>query len=354
MPLRGTTSEPATLTGGTIGLNLDNKFRVDATNNQFVVTVDNVTGLVQIPPKADYTIEAFRQELENRINSLADNFGRTVNGVKVEIKSNANGSKFFQISTGTTGNDSFLKVDGNAVWGLSGLPSVRGVTTQWQSPPQAKSPDGFPLYVSRDGNETTDPGTFSADETRDLWSPVFYNNGQLTFSNTGDLVSPNQQIDFKSTTVGGSGSTLKLSIDYLGSTQYSSPFSVKKQDQNGRPEGDLIGVDIADTGLVNASYSNGTTKALAKVILANFSAPTGLRQIGDTNWLATSKSGDVKYGEAGAAGFGTVRAGARERANVDLTTELVDLITAQRNFQANAKAIETNNTLTSAIINIRG
>jgi flagellar hook-basal body protein len=353
MPLRGTTSEPATLTGGTIGLNLDNKFRVDATNNQFVVTVDNVTGLVQIPPKADYTIEAFRQELENRINSLADNFGRTVNGVKVEIKSNANGSKFFQISTGTTGNDSFLKVDGNAVWGLSGLPSVRGVTTQWQNPPQAKNPDGFPLYVSRDGNETTDPGTFSADETRDLWSPVFYNNGQLTFSNTGDLVSPNQQIDFKSTTVGGSGSTLKLSIDYLGSTQYSSPFSVKKQDQNGRPEGDLIGVDIADTGLVNASYSNGTTKALAKVILANFSAPTGLRQIGDTNWLATSKSGDVKYGEAGAAGFGTVRAGARERANVDLTTELVDLITAQRNFQANAKAIETNNTLTSAIINIR-
>jgi flagellar hook-basal body protein len=105
---------------------------------------------------------------------------------------------------------------------------------------------------------------------------------------------------------------------------------------------------------VNASYSNGMTKSLAKIILANFAAPTGLRQIGDASFYATSKSGDVKYGEAGAAGFGTVRAGARERANVDLTNELVDLITAQRNFQANAKAIETNNTLTSAIINIRG
>ena len=354
IPFRGVSSESAKLKGGTIGLNLDNKFRVDATNNQFVVTVDNVTGLIEIPPKADYTIEGFRQELENRINALGDNFGRTVNGAKVEIMTNANGTKYFQISTGTTGNDSFLKVSGNSIWGLNGLDSVRGKTNQWQDPKQAKNQDGFPLYVSRDGNETTDPGTFSADETRDLWAPVFYDNGELTFNNKGDLISPGQMIDFKSTTIGSSGSTLKFSIDYGVSTQYSSPFSIKKQDQNGRPEGDLIGVDIADNGLVNASYSNGMTKSLAKIILANFAAPTGLRQIGDASFYATSKSGDVKYGEAGAAGFGTVRAGARERANVDLTNELVDLITAQRNFQANAKAIETNNTLTSAIINIRG
>ncbi|MFZ9759685.1 MAG: flagellar hook-basal body complex protein, partial [Burkholderiaceae bacterium] len=125
------------------------------------------------------------------------------------------------------------------------------------------------------------------------------------------------------------------------------------QDQNGRPEGDLIGLDIGDDGLVPANYSNGSQKNLAKIILANFSAPTGLRQIGDASFFATSKSGAVQYGEAGTAGFGTIRAGARERANVDLTQELIDLITAQRAFQANAKAIETNNTLTQAIINIR-
>jgi flagellar hook-basal body protein len=265
-----------------------------------------------------------------------------------------NGTKHFQISTGTTGNNSFLKVSGNSIWGLDGLESVRGKTNVWQEPKQAKNADGFPLYVSRDGEETTDPGDFSEDETRDLWSPVFYDNGELSFNNKGDLISPNEFIDFKSTTIGSSGATLKFSIDYGVSTQYSSPFSIKKQDQNGRPEGDLIGVDIADNGLVNASYSNGTTKSLAKIILSNFAAPTGLRQIGDASFYATSKSGDAKYGEAGAAGFGTIRAGARERANVDLTNELVELITAQRNFQANAKAIETNNTLTQAIINIRG
>jgi flagellar hook-basal body protein len=112
-------------------------------------------------------------------------------------------------------------------------------------------------------------------------------------------------------------------------------------------------VDIGDDGLVSASYSNGSQKSLAKIVLVNFASPTGLRQIGDASYYATSKSGDAKYGEAGSAGFGTVRAGARERANVDLTNELIELITAQRNFQANAKAIETNNTLTQAIINIR-
>lgn len=353
-PLRGIESKPASLSGTTIGLNLDNKFRVDASNNQFVVTVDNVTGLIEMPIKSDYNIEEFRGELEKRINSLADSFGRTVNGVKVEIVDIVGtNNKQFKFTTGTTGDNSFLKVSANSIWGLANVESARGSTSRWMEPPQAKNADGFPLYVDRDGLETSDPGTFSEDETRELWSPIFLDKGELTFDTGGNLKSPATATEFKSTTIGNSGATLQFSIDYGSSTQFSSPFSVLKQDQNGRPEGDLIGVDIADDGLVSASYSNGSQKSLAKIVLVNFASPTGLRQIGDSSYYATSKSGDAKYGEAGAAGFGTVRAGARERANVDLTTELVELITAQRNFQANAKAIETNNTLTQAIINIR-
>jgi flagellar hook-basal body protein len=354
VPLRGITSMPAELKGNAIGINLDNKFRVDGSNNQFVVTVDNVTGLIIMPPKSDYTMEEFRQELETRINALADNFGRTVNGLKLDIVTNPDtNKKNFVFTTGTSGNDSFLKVSANSIWGLDGLPSARGSTSLWIEPPQAQNADGFPLYVDRDGMETSDPGDFSEDETRDLWSPIFLDKGELTFDTAGNLKSPVESIRFKSTTIGDSGATLQFAIDYASSTQYSSPFSVLKQDQNGRPEGDLIGVDIGDDGLVSASYSNGSQKSLAKIVLVNFASPTGLRQIGDASYYATSKSGDAKYGEAGSAGFGTVRAGARERANVDLTAELVELITAQRNFQANAKAIETNNTLTQAIINIR-
>jgi len=150
----------------------------------------------------------------------------------------------------------------------------------------------------------------------------------------------------------GKGS-LKININYGKSTQLSSPYSVLSQSQDGAPEGDLVGLSIGDDGLVNASYSNSSQKSLGKVVLVNFSNPSGLRQIGDTSYYKSANSGTPKYGEAGSAGYGTVKSGATERANVDLTQELVDLITEQRNFQANAKAIETSTTLTQSIIQIR-
>ena len=352
IPTRGVRSTPATVTGTAIGLNLDNKFTLSSETNQFTVTVDNVTGLIELPTGVEFTKESFREQLELRINALEDSRGRTVNGVKVSYESVGNAT-VLKVTTGTEGNDSFLKVTGPSIWGLKDLPSGRGTTEQWLVPPQAENENGVPLYVDRDGNETTEAGDFSEEETRELWSPIFLDKGELTFTTAGNLESPAEPIKFKATTIGDTGATLKFSINYDGSTQYSSPFSVLAQDQNGRPEGDLIGLDIGDDGLVSANYSNGTQKNLAKVILANFTAPTGLRQIGDASYYATSQSGAVTLGEAGTAGFGTVRAGARERANVDLTQELIELITAQRNFQANAKAIETNNTLTQAIINIR-
>jgi flagellar hook-basal body protein len=351
-PLRGIVSSPAVLSGSPIGLPVDNKFRIDASNNQFVVTVDNVTGLVLMPERADYTIEEFRRELERRINALEDSFGRTVNGLKVSVERNDLGQSFFRFTTGTTGNDSFLKVSANSVWGL-GNESVRGSTSRWLEPPQARNAAGFPLYVNREGLETTDPGDFSEEQSRNLWVPIFLDKGELTFDTSGNLLSPKTATGFQPTVIGDSGATLEFGISYDGSTQFSSPFAVRAQNQNGKPEGDLIGLDIGDDGLVSANYSNGTQKNLAKIVLANFTAPTGLRQIGDSSYLTTSQSGTLTLGEAGTAGFGTVQAGARERANVDLTQELIELISAQRNFQANAKAIETNNTLTQAIINIR-
>ncbi|RZP22226.1 MAG: flagellar hook-basal body complex protein [Burkholderiaceae bacterium] len=354
VPLRGIQSLPAVLEGTSIGINLDNKFAVDPRNDTFVVTIDNVTGLIKMPNKPDYNIEEFRALLEQRINSLADNFGRTVNGVTVEVKTNpVNGTRFFEFTTGTTGDASFLKVSGPSIWGLSDIESAKGSTSEFIEPPQATDDEGFPLFVDRDGLETSNPGDFSEEETRDLFSPIFFDKGELTFDTAGNLSSPLSAIAFKSTTIGDSGATLQFAVNYAGSTQFSNPFSVLAQNQNGRPEGDLIGLDIGDDGLVSANYSNGSQKNLAKVVLANFANPTGLRQIGDASYFATSKSGSTTLGEAGTAGFGTVRAGARERANVDLTQELIELITNQRNFQANAKAIETNNTLTQAIINIR-
>jgi flagellar hook-basal body protein len=352
VPTRGVRSTAAVVTGTAIGVNLDNKFRLNSETNKFTVTVDNVTGLVALPVGQDFTKESFRVLLEQRINSLQDTLGRTVSGVRVEFV-NRGSQTLLKFTSGTEGDDSFLKVSGPSFWGLNDLESGRGKTERWIAPPQAVNSAGVALYVDRDGNETTEAGDFSEAESRDLWSAIYLDKGELTFDTGGNLVSPSVPIAFKPNTIGETGATLQFSIDYEGSTQYASGFAVLAQSQNGRPEGDLIGLNIGDDGLVSANYSNGTQKNLAKIILANFTAPTGLRQLGDSSYLATSQSGSATLGEAGTAGFGTVRAGARERANVDLTQELIELITSQRNFQANAKAIETNNTLTQAIINLR-
>ena len=356
-PLRGIASQPAVLSGSPIGLNVSGKFAVDSTNNKFVMTVDNVSGVVEMPIKSDYTIDSFRTELERRINSLADSQGRTVSGVKVSVERNALGQSFFKLTTGTTGDSAFLKVSANSLWGLSGDESARGSTSKWLNPPQADEigEDGStrPLYVDRDGNETTSSDGFDETEALDLWAPIFLDKGELTFDTAGNLISPSSAIKFKPETIGDTGATLSFSINYESSTQYTNPFSVLAQSQDGSPEGDLIGLDIGDGGLVSANYSNGTQKNLAKIVLSNFSAPTGLRQVGEASYLATSQSGRVTVGEPGTAGFGTIRAGARERANVDLTQELIELISSQRNFQANAKAIETSSTMTQAIVNIR-
>lgn len=142
-------------------------------------------------------------------------------------------------------------------------------------------------------------------------------------------------------------------INFQGSTQNSGGFNVTALTQDGFPTGRLSGLDISDDGLVRATFTNGQATPLGKITLANFSNPQGLKQIGNTSWTETLDSGQVLAGEAGTGVFGLVQSGALEASNVDLTAELVGLITAQRNFQANSKAIETNNAITQTIINLR-
>ncbi len=115
----------------------------------------------------------------------------------------------------------------------------------------------------------------------------------------------------------------------------------------------LTSVGVSDKGIVSAVYADGSTIALGAVAMASFNAQDGLRQRGDAHWVSTLESGEAAYGVGNQGLFGAVRSGALERSNVDITDELVQLIAAQRNFQANAKAIEAANTLTSTIVNIR-
>jgi flagellar hook-basal body protein len=353
--LRGIASTPAVAVGTTPLKNISNNFAVDETNNKFVVTVDGVKGTVLIPVRSDYSLDTLKAELQKGINAMGGNnaFGDpvTVNGVEVGYDDT---NKRFTFTSGTTGAASFIKISGSADWGLDQVEAARGTDSTWIKPTQHKdvvSGVSQPKYIDGQGNETTSGDGF--DGTLPAWSPIFLTKGELTFSTGGKLVSPVDGTQLEPVYLAGGKGVLTINIDYGASTQYTSPFAVLSQSQDGAPEGDLVGVTIGNDGLVSASFSNGTQKSLAKILLANFSSPVGLRQMGDSTFLASAASGKATLGNAGSAGFGTLRAGATERANVDLTQELVDLITAQRNFQANAKAIETSSTMTSAIINLR-
>ena len=346
--LRGQNSLPANVTGNAMGIDPTESFSVTAGNRNLTVIVDGISSQINLD-LGQYSIGTFTKHLQDKINLMADSLGRSVSGIKVGFDE---GKGALSVKGATTGADSFIQITGHSDWGLENVAAAFGSTSTYvELMPDTEGASDVYVVQNQDGSwqETTDKADFEENDIP-YWSPIFLDKGELTFDTSGTLVSPLSAYALESDSITGT----TVNIAYTASTQYNSPFAVLSQSQNGAPEGDLVGVNIGDDGLVVASYSNGSQKSLGKIIIANFSSPQGLRQIGDSSFFSTSDSGTPSYGEPGSAGFGTLRAGSRERSNVDLTSELVDLITAQRNFQANAKAIETTSTMTTAIINIRG
>ncbi|MEM8816855.1 MAG: flagellar hook protein FlgE [Pseudomonadota bacterium] len=146
---------------------------------------------------------------------------------------------------------------------------------------------------------------------------------------------------------------ITLSLDFADATQFGDNFGVNSLSQDGFTTGRLTGVSVDAEGVVFARFTNGQSSSLGKLALANFVNPQGLQQLGDTTWGESFQSGDALLGEAGTASFGNIQSGALEASNVDLTAQLVQMITAQRNFQANAQMISTADTVTQTVINIR-
>jgi flagellar hook protein FlgE len=136
-------------------------------------------------------------------------------------------------------------------------------------------------------------------------------------------------------------------------TQFAAAFEVTSLEQDGLPVGRLTGIDIGPDGLVRASYSNGTSEPIVRVAMIRFANDQGLTQQSGTQWKQSVLSGEALAGEATTGTYGEINSSALESANVNLTTELIDMIIAQRNFQANSRALEINNQLNQTILNIR-
>lgn len=309
----------------------------------FNVSVNGINAVIDIPG-GNYIGSTLAERLQERINQMQDPItGKTIGGVTVRYQPDDNN---FVFTTGTSGTDSTIRVRGPAKLGLDDVPLGIGSVPSIANLVQATNENGVPLFVNENG-EIVDS---EPDNLVEGYFPLYLNEGELTFDKTGKLISPQGLTRYEAQTETFS---ISLDIDYSASSQLATPFVVNNLEQNGFTSGRLDGLSIDATGLLRANYTNGQNKPLGKIVMANFNNQNGLKQVGNATFVQTASSGDPIIGEAGTEGFGSIQSGALERSNVDITEELVNLITAQRNFQASSKAIETSTQLTQTIINIR-
>lgn len=179
----------------------------------------------------------------------------------------------------------------------------------------------------------------------------FFDPHQLEFDSAGNLVNGNAQ-DIETAFI-SDVEDLDVEIDFDSVTQFARPFNVTEVAQDGYTAGEFQNVNVEGDGTIFARYNNGETQAVGQVALTQFASEERLQNIGETSWKATSEAGDPLIGVPGQGQFGSIEAGALEQSNVEVSEQLVNMITAQRNFSANAKMISTQDQVTQEILNIR-
>ncbi|MGH8260610.1 MAG: flagellar hook protein FlgE, partial [Steroidobacteraceae bacterium] len=200
--------------------------------------------------------------------------------------------------------------------------------------------------------------------TANDWTTQLYVDGNavgaspypaLDYTSQGALQTPaNGQVNYGTYTPATGAAPMNINFDFSNTTQYGNAFGVTAVNQDGFTTGKLTGISIDATGVVQARFTNGRSVNLGQIAMTNFANPQGLQQLGNASWSATNSSGAPVAGVAGESGFGSIQSGSVEESNVDTTAALVDMITAERNFQANAQMIQTDDQTTQSIINIRG
>jgi flagellar hook protein FlgE len=201
----------------------------------------------------------------------------------------------------------------------------------------------------------TAPGVWSVFNTADGVSTTVLpaSTATLTFNGTGTaptIVPATPTAGFAPTT---GANAVSIALDYSGSTQFGSSFSVNKLTQDGFTSGRLAGFNTGSDGTIIGRYTNGQSKTLGQIVLANFVNPNGLQSLGGNAWTETATSGSPLIGVPSTGSLGVLQSSAQEDSNVDLTAELVNMITAQRIYQANAQTIKTQDQVLQTLVNLR-
>jgi len=212
---------------------------------------------------------------------------------------------------------------------------------------QKTSADNWNVYATANGSPILDSGGAVATLTT------------LTFAADGSApTSPTAPVSFdvQATALKSGGNSLPITgvlLDLTKATQFAGQSAVTNITQNGYAAGQLTGISVEGNGVVTANYSDGQTRPAGQIEVANFRNPQGLQPIGDNAWARTFASGDPVTGVPGDGNLGSLQSGALEESNVDLTGELVNMITAQRIYQANAQTIKTQDQVLQTLVNLR-
>jgi flagellar hook protein FlgE len=210
--------------------------------------------------------------------------------------------------------------------------TVEAISQNFALGPVEQTGSALDLAINGDGFFTT--------RSAQTGQTMFTRNGSFTIDDAGFIHD-------------GSNNRMQVfPVDGAGAVSSTTAIDAQVPATNAA-NADFAGLTVRGDGSVVASFADGTNQVVGVVALGSFIAPTGLKQVGSSNWEATGLSGAPKYGQPGAAQYGKLLSGALERSNVDIAEELVGLITAQRNFQANAKAIDTATQISQTIINLR-
>ncbi|MFP1724583.1 flagellar hook protein FlgE [Lonsdalea quercina] len=203
------------------------------------------------------------------------------------------------------------------------------------------------LYFSKTADNTWEVHALDSSDS----TATAQDLGTLNFSTSGQLTGTTS---FNVTTNSLNGSAANtFTIDFAGSTQQNASSSELSKTQNGYTTGNLVEYAINDDGTISGTYSNGQTQLLGQIVLATFSNNQGLKSEGDNVWSATSSSGEASLGTAGTGLLGSLTSGALESSNVDVGSELVNMIVAQRNYQSNAQTIKTQDSILNTLVNLR-
>ena len=205
------------------------------------------------------------------------------------------------------------------------------------------------LYFSKVTPTTAGTDQWAVYDSLTATTPV----GSLVFDAAGKLTSSTVSSVTVTPVAGSIVPAFPVTVDFSGVTEYGSAFTVSNLTQDGYASGDLTGISIGEDGLVTTRYSNGQTQYKGQIALTDFRNTQGLQPLGNNAWAATYTSGDPVTGSPAEGRFGSLRAGALEESNVDLTSELVNMMTAQRSYQANAQTIKTQDQIMSTLVNLR-